>query len=423
MTGCDSTDLREPDISMKENRQESSMPEDTLLEQEIKDTPSLDLEENISDVDRTGEENGTDASDAAMIEEPDGGISDDHAIMEWPATATPSWDRFFSYGGSFYIDQWNTWVCDIGGTVIAWEGNRWTYRTDKGDYFIQYNDSDYFHIDTSDPYYSWTMHSLTGWMQLTPSGMVSCDEPQIFSDDVEALKQAVYDTNFYNKIASFESMGFTCFEEDGVWKCDTNSGILTYDADSHIWYGTVDVYSAQTDSWEYGAEIMSPNANITCGDEYFRYTDGRYDEGTHSTDSLTTPDGQTYSVRNYGMPGTAFYNENKDILDSMVGSDFIGFWCYEYNYPVRIYEEDLKLSLAPHESKTITLYKEFSTDFDLSCEYDDSLVTTTWGKWQNSYLTPRIELTITAISPGITTLKIYSERYPSLVHEVEVVIE
>lgn len=358
-----------------------------------------------------------------VTEEKNGDSLYNHDLMGWPSSADASWNRFYNYGGKFYVDQWNTWICNVGGSAIAWEDNRWTYWSKQGDYFIQYDDSDYFHIDTSDPYYSWNMHSLTGWTQLTPSGMISCDEPQIFRDYVAALQQAVYDTNFYNKVASFESMGFTCFKENGVWKCDTGSGILIYDDSSHTWYGTVDVYSLETDSWEYGAEIMVPDANITCGDEYFRYTDGRHDEGVHSTEPLTTWDGKTYSVKNYGIPGSAIYNENKTYLDAMGMSNFVGFWCYKYNYPVRIYEEDLMIYLSPNEKKTITLYKEFKSDFDLTCEYDATTVYSEWGRWQTNYLTHRIELTITAVAPGKSTLKIFSEDYPSLIHEIKVIVK
>ena len=368
-------------------------------------------------------------------EEPSEFVPPNHSLMGWPSSANSSWDRFYSYGGTFYIDQWNTWICNVGGSAIAWEDNRWTYWSSQGDYFLQYDGSDYFHIDPSDPFYAFNMHSLTGWVQLTPFGMVSCKEPQIFRDGVEALKQAVYDINFENKVAAFEALGFRCFEENGVWKCDTQSGILTFDEDSRTWYGTVDIYNAADGTWEYNVDIMV-DTNLKA-DHLFRYVDGRYDEGVGVDDPQTSySTGFTYNISNYGIPGSEYYQNNSintitghSYVDDFTGiPGFIGFYIYEYNYPVRIYDvnfnPDISTITVPlNTSATIIMYQEFKSQFSLTCEYNDTIITTAWGPWQTNYATPRIELTISAVSPGVSTLKIYSEKYPHMAHIIEVIVE
>lgn len=352
----------------------------------------------------------------------------------WPDYADESWHRFYSYGGTFYIDQQNTWICNVGGVAIAWANNRWTYHSPAGDFFLQYDGSDYFHIDTSDPLYSWNMHSLTGWVQLTSSGMLSCEEPQLFRDNVEALKQSIYDTNLKNKIACFESMGFKCYNEDGTWKCDTYSGILTYDENSRTWYGFVDIYNCEDKTWEIDVEIMVPNASLLY-DHYYRYADGRYDEGVGSYDSQTDySSGFTYNITNMGRPGSDYYQNNeimvdgKPITDELTGiPNFSGFYICEYNYPVSVWEEDqlptdFSITMAVNTSTTLTMHKEFKNSFSLSCEYDTACVITEWGAWQTSYYVPRIELTITALKVGTSFVKVYSEDYPNLYHLIEITV-
>ena len=351
----------------------------------------------------------------------------------WPNYADDSWHRFHSYGGTFYIDQWNTWICNIGGSAITWVDNQWTYSSPAGDYFLQYDGSDYFHVDTSDPYYSWNMNSLTGWVQMTASGMVSCAEPQIFRDNVEALKQSIYDTNLKNKIACFESMGFQCYNEDGVWKCDTYSGILTYDEGSRVWSGCVDIFNCQDDTWEYDVEIMVKTNLLS--DTRFRYADGRYDKGEGCLDSDTDYySGFTYNINNYGLPGSTYYNnsavmtDGDSYVDILTGiPNFTGFYIYEYNYPVSIHEEDLsstdfKITMNVNSSTTLIMFKEFQNSFGLTCEYDNTSVLTEWGTWQTHYYTPRIELKITALKAGTSFIKVYSKEYPQLYHMIEITV-
>lgn len=353
----------------------------------------------------------------------------------WPSGANDSWHRFYSYGGMFYIDQKNNWICNIGGAAIKWENGQWTYSSSSGDYFLQYDGTDYFHIDTSDPYYSWNMHSLTGWVQLSSSGMTSCNEPQIFRDNVEALKQSVYATNLKLRIETFELMGFSCYEENGVWKCDTHSGILTYNEESRDWQGTVNIYNCKDKTWEYNVEIMIDTSSPTR--HWYRYVDGRYDEGVGSYENQTDySTGRTYNISNYGLPQSEYYNNNAYRLDEFVGIDnFAGFYIYEEcNYPISICEKepnsdaywdeliptDFNLDLKVGTSVTLICRKEFKNDFELSCEYNDNSITTEWGSWETSYVVPRIKLTITATTPGTTTLKVYSPDYPDLYYNIAV---
>lgn len=252
----------------------------------------------------------------------------------WPSNANDSWKRFYSYGGTFFVNEYNNWICNVGGYAIVWEGNKWTYTSKSGDYFIQYNGSDYFHIDTSDMYYSLNMKSLTGWVKVTSSGVISCEEPQIFRDDVEKLKQSVYELNFNSKVEAFRNMGFDCYQENGVWKCDTQSGILTYFTETQEWHGVVDIYNYATDSWEYGVSIMVGDTCPLGGNQLFRYADGRYDKGKGVYDSDTDLSGRTYNIQNFGIKGTKIYNENSKYLDVMEMSDFVGFWIFESQYEV-----------------------------------------------------------------------------------------